>query len=93
MPRDVPHLWTGVEETFQSVSISVQRHFNDMFALRMGKKFNYDYYDKNGSVSGGMSFGAGMRLPFSTNRLTLDYAYQDMGYLESANRFSLSFRF
>ncbi len=80
-------------DNLEKFNVGLEYWFNDMFALRMGKKFNYDYYDKNGSAAGGMSFGAGLRLPFSTNRLTLDYAYQDMGYLDSANRFSLSFRF
>jgi hypothetical protein len=67
--------------------------FNDMFALRLGKKFNYDYMDKNSGFGEGMTFGAGIRLPISTYRLTVDYAYQDLGFLDAVNRFSLGFRF
>jgi hypothetical protein len=63
-----------------------------MFSLRAGKKFNYDYYEKN-KFGGGLTFGAGARIPISGYRLSLDYAYQDLGYLDAVNRFSLGFRF
>jgi hypothetical protein len=66
--------------------------FSDMFALRFGKKFNYDYYDE-GDFGKGVAFGAGASLPISTYRLNVDYAYQDLGYLDTVNRFTLGFRF
>ena len=42
---------------------------------------------------GGLTFGAGARVPISTHRLNVDYAYQDLGYLDSVHRFSFGFRF
>ena len=79
-------------DNLEKYNAGLEYWFNDMFALRMGKKFNYDYYNKS-SFGGGMTFGAGIRLPISAYRLNLDYAYQDMGYLDAVNRFSLGFRF
>jgi hypothetical protein len=79
-------------DNLEKYSFGLEYWFNDMFSLRMGKKFNYDYYDK-GNLGGGLTFGAGARIPISTYRLNIDYAYQDLGYLDSVNRFSLGFRF
>jgi len=81
--------------------------FKDSFALRVGKKFQYDYFN-NGNLPGdvsafedrrsfsplaGITFGGGLRLPVSTYQLQIDYAYQDMGFLTSVHRFSFDFRF
>jgi hypothetical protein len=75
--------------------------FNDTFALRMGKKFNYDYtnngnlMDDSGfedrqdfDMTAGITFGGGIKIPVSTYSLQIDYAYQDMGFLDSVHRFS-----
>lgn len=79
-------------DNLEKYSFGLEYWFNDMFALRTGKKFNYDYYDK-GDFGGGLTFGAGARIPISTYRLNIDYAYQDLGYLDAVNRFSLGIRF
>jgi len=79
-------------DNLEKYGAGLEYWFNDMIALRAGKKFNQDYYDKN-DFGGGLTFGFGVGLPVSTYHLAVDYAYQDMGFLDSANRFSLSFRF
>jgi hypothetical protein len=79
-------------DNLEKYNFGLEYWFNNMFALRVGKKFNYDYYEES-DFGGGMTFGAGAKLPISTHNLTIDYAYQDMGWLDSANRFTLGFRF
>lgn len=83
---------------------------NDTFALRVGKKFNYDF-DNSGNLpqdqanpenfngrskfnlTSGITFGFGLRLPISSYDVQIDYAYQDLGYLDSVNRFSFDLKF
>ena len=79
-------------DNLEKYNVGFEYWFNNMFALRVGKKFNYDYYDES-DFGGGLTFGAGAKLPISGHNLTLDYAYQDMGWLDTANRFTLGFRF
>jgi hypothetical protein len=79
-------------DNLEKYNVGFEYWFNDMVSLRFGKKFNYDYYKKT-DFSGGLTFGAGARIPISTHRLSVDYAYQDLGYLDSVHRFSFGFRF
>ena len=79
-------------DNLEKYNFGMEYWYNEMFALRVGKKFNYDYYDE-GDTFGGMTFGAGARLMVSDIQLSLDYAYQDLGWLDSVNRFSLGLRF
>jgi long-subunit fatty acid transport protein len=79
-------------DNLEKYNAGLEYWFNDMFALRFGKKFNYDYYDK-GQIGDGLTFGAGAKLNFSSYRLSVDYAYQDLGYLDSVNRFTFGIRF
>ena len=67
-------------------------HQHSSLSNPMGKKFNYDYYDES-DFGGGMTFGAGAKLPISGYSLMVDYAYQDLGWLDSVNRFTIGFRF
>ena len=59
--------------------------YDGKYFLRVGDKFNYD--------EGTFSLGAGVRLPWNKRELRLDYAYQDLGHLEQAHRFTLGFKF
>jgi long-subunit fatty acid transport protein len=79
-------------DNLEKYSFGLEYWYNDMFSLRAGKKFNYDYY-KKGDFGGGITFGAGARIPISTYRLNIDYAYQDLGYLDAVNRISFGIRF
>jgi hypothetical protein len=80
--------------------------YNDMVAFRVGKKFSYDFgkngflqetgFDDRQSFNGlttGITFGAGVKIPVSTYSLNVDYAYQDMGFLETVHRITLDFKF
>jgi len=80
---------------------------SDSFALRAGKKFQYDYVNNGNLLPGlegfddrrdfnltaGMTFGGGFKLPVSSYVMQVDYAFQDMGYLGSIHRFSFDFKF
>jgi hypothetical protein len=79
-------------DNLEKYNAGMEYWFSDLFALRFGKKFNYDYYDK-GEIADGLAFGAGARFNFASYRLNVDYAYQDLGYLDSVNRFTFGFRF
>lgn len=59
----------------------VEYWFKDLFSLRLGNYFEYDI--------GGFSAGGGVKLNISQAKLSFDYGYHDMGYLENMHRFSL----
>lgn len=79
-------------DNLEKYNFGLEYWFNNLVSLRVGKKFNYDYYDDS-DFGGGVTFGAGARIPISTSRLSVDYAYQDLGYLDSVHRFTFGFRF
>lgn len=65
----------------QQVHVGFEYEYGNMFALRSGYKFNYDY--------DGLTLGAGLKHNMEGYKLTLDYSYGDMGtYLENVQRFS-----
>ncbi|MEE9554338.1 MAG: PorV/PorQ family protein, partial [candidate division Zixibacteria bacterium] len=79
-------------DNLEKYNFGLEYWYNEMFAMRAGKKFNYDYYEE-GEFSGGMTFGGGLRFPLSTVNLAVDYAYQDLGWLDSVNRFTFGLQF
>lgn len=79
-------------DNLEKYDFGLEYWYNDMFAVRAGKKFNYDYYDKN-DFGGGLTFGAGAKLPVSSFDVMVDYSYQDFGWLDSVNRFTFGLRF
>jgi hypothetical protein len=44
-------------------------------------------------MTAGITFGGGIKIPVSTYSLQIDYAYQDMGFLDSVHRFSFDLKF
>lgn len=58
---------------------------DERYFLRVGERFQYD--------EGSFSVGGGIHLPLESLNMRLDYAYQDMGLLEQAHRFSFSVKF
>ena len=61
----------------------VEYWFNDLLALRVGAKFNYDV--------GGLTAGFGVRIPWGEERdLRFDYGYQEFGILGTPHRYSLT---
>jgi len=79
-------------DNLEKYNFGFEYWYNDRFALRAGKKFNYDYYD-SGDFGGGLTFGAGAKVPISAMNLSVDYAYQDLGWLDSVNRFTFGLKF
>ena len=81
--------------------------FNNSFALRFGKKFQYDFMNNGNLAAGlagfddrmgfnltaGMTFGGGVKVPISSYDVQIDYAYQDLGYLDAVHRFSFDIKF
>lgn len=66
----------------QQIHVGVEYEYGNMFALRGGYKFNYDY--------DGFTFGAGIRHTMEGLALSADYSYGDMGvYLENVQRISI----
>lgn len=60
--------------------------FDEHYFVRGGYKINYDEES--------LALGAGIDLPISEEtNLLIDYAWQDFGRLQSAQRFSVGFRF
>ncbi|MDF1544098.1 MAG: PorV/PorQ family protein [bacterium] len=73
-------------DQIQQGSIGAQAAFKEKFFLRGGYKFNYD--------EEGLALGGGFDTPISGDtRLQIDYAWQDFGRLNSAQRFSIGFTF
>ena len=79
--------------------------FNNTFFIRGGWKFNYSWFGLNGSgIDPGTtfrppiqtslergSFGAGVRVPFDTYVINVDYAYTVFSALQDVHRFTVSF--
>ena len=79
--------------------------FNNTFFIRGGWKFNYSWFGLTGSgIDDGTSlrapiqtslergsFGAGVRVPFDTYVINVDYAYTVMSALNDVHRFTISF--
>ena len=70
----------------QQGALGAEFAWDRMYFLRGGYKINYDEET--------FSFGAGLDLPVTHDtKLVIDYAWQDFGRLESAQRFSVGFSF
>jgi hypothetical protein len=79
--------------------------FNKTFFVRAGWKFNYSWFGLTGSgIDAGTtwrapvqtslergSFGAGVRVPFDTYAINVDYAYTVFSALQDVHRFTVSF--
>jgi len=73
-------------DNLEKYNAGLEYTFHDQFSLRGGYRFNYD--------TDGLTLGAGLRVPFAKDReIRVDYAYQDMGILNQAHRFSLGMAF
>jgi hypothetical protein len=70
----------------QQVALGAEFGFNGRFFLRAGHKFNYD--------EEGLTLGGGLNTSISNDtKITIDYAWQDFGRLQSTHRFSVGFTF
>lgn len=65
----------------ENLVVGLEYEWNRIFSLRGGYKFNVD--EQN------YSFGAGVNVPISIAKFTLDYAFANFERLGSAHRFSI----
>jgi len=73
-------------DNLEKYNFGLEYWFQDRFSLRIGERLNYD--------SDGLTAGGGLRLPVGEDMsLTVDYAYQDFGWLTQVHRFSIGFGF
>lgn len=73
-------------DNIQQGALGAQFGYDEQFFLRSGYKFNAD--------EEGLAFGAGLSTNISNQtKLVIDYAWQDFGRFESAQRFSVGFVF
>jgi long-subunit fatty acid transport protein len=73
-------------DNLEKYNAGLEYRFQDKFSLRVGERMNYD--------SDGLTAGAGLRLPIGGNMdLSVDYAYQDFGWLTQVHRFSIGLAF
>ncbi len=74
----------GLEYTWRSPIVNL--------ALRGGYKYDPDWYQTKSALDN-MSAGLGISRRFGASRISVDYAYSNMGYLENVHRLSLGFGF
>ncbi len=81
-------------DNMEKFNAGVEYWFKDVFSLRLGRYFEYDVQEEAKFFDvDGISAGGGLRLNVSEARLSFDYGYHDMGYLENMHRFSVGFVF
>ncbi len=80
--------FTHPSDNSEKLNWGAEYAFRDYVFLRGGYKFNYD--------TEGMTAGLGVKFPLTPTKASiarLDYAYQDLRFLEAAHRFSLNISF
>jgi len=81
-------------DNMEKFNLGVEYWFKDVFSLRLGKHLEYDVHEEAEFFGvDGISAGGGVRLNLSETKLSFDYGYHDMGYLESMHRFSVGVMF
>lgn len=66
--------------------------WNKMVFLRAGYKYDPDAYETKSGMDN-FSAGLGLTRSFGAAKISVDYAYTNLGYLENAHRFSLGLGF
>lgn len=73
-------------DNLEKYNFGLEYRFHDRFSLRIGERFNYD--------SDGLTAGGGLMLPIGEEMdISVDYAYQDFGFLTQVHRFSIGLAF
>jgi hypothetical protein len=67
----------------ERLNIGTEYVFQNMFALRLGYRFNYDIE--------GLTAGFGAKLDVGPSSIRIDYAYSDMGVFGMTNRVAVGF--
>ncbi len=69
----------------QQEHVGIEFEYSEMFALRAGYKFNYDFE--------GLTMGGGVKQTLGAIKFSLDYSYSSIGtYLGNAHRISVGVR-
>ena len=76
----------------EKVLLGVEYGWSKMVFLRAGYKYDPDAYEKKTGLEN-FSAGLGLSRNFGTAKISVDYAYSNLGYLENAHRFSLGLGF
>jgi hypothetical protein len=69
----------------ERINIGTEYVLRDMFAFRLGYRFNYDVE--------GLTAGFGAKLNVGPSSIRIDYAYSDMGVFDTSNRVAVGFSF
>ena len=73
-------------DNLEKYNIGMEYSYLDKFTLRIGERLNYD--------SDGFTAGGGLTLPIGEEMdMSIDYAYQDFGFLTQVHRFSIGLAF
>lgn len=75
-------------DTDIQMAVGGEYSFNRLVFLRAGKKWVNEAYADFRSFGHALSFGGGLQLPVLGSRLSLDYAYTNMGELQAVHAFS-----
>jgi hypothetical protein len=78
-------------DTDIQTAVGAEYSFNKIVFLRAGKKFVNEAYADFRSFSHALSFGGGIQVPMLGSRLSLDYAYTNMGEIQAVHAFSFEF--
>jgi hypothetical protein len=78
-------------DTDIQTAVGAEYSFNKLVFLRAGKKFVNEAYSDFRSFSHALSFGGGLSVPLLGSRLSLDYAYTNMGEIQNVHAFSFEF--
>jgi long-subunit fatty acid transport protein len=76
----------------EKLLMGLEYGWNKMVFLRAGYRYDPDAWDTKSGMDN-FSFGAGLCRSFGTAKISVDYAYSNLGYLENAHRFSLGLGF
>lgn len=73
-------------DNLEKYNVGLEYRYLEKFSLRVGERLNYD--------SDGLTAGGGLTIPIGDEiDLSVNYAYQDFGFLTEVHRFSLGISF
>lgn len=77
----------------EKVVFGTEYTWNKILSLRAGYKYDPDSWWDKKSATENLSAGMGITKVVGTNKVSIDYAYTNKGYLENVHRFSLGLGF
>jgi long-subunit fatty acid transport protein len=79
----------------ENIRLGAEYTWNDMFSIRAGLKrtIGEPILGKDGSSEEDITLGAGVKVPISTAKINVDYAYANFNRLGGVHRISLQFTY